>query len=196
MSQSHVIPLKHLNVNQHCKMNAKKLERMQAQVRIGGKGTAIRKKKTVHKTNKISDNKLQSAMQKIKVNEIPSVEEVNLFKDDGSIMHFENPRVKASFHSNMFALYGQCKDKQFTELTPEILSQIGPEAMSGLAKLPRTMECANTTDDKSMNYFGDDALDLLEIFEEASDDKFGCAAYEKMLNDEPDLALPQEKNDA
>ena len=177
-------------------MNAKKLERMQAQVRIGGKGTAIRKKKTVHKTNKISDNKLQSAMQKIKVNEIPSVEEVNLFKDDGSIMHFENPRVKASFHSNMFALYGQCKDKQFTELTPEILSQIGPEAMSGLAKLPRTMECANTTDDKSMNYFGDDALDLLEIFEEASDDKFGCAAYEQMLNDEPDLALPQEKNDA
>ena len=57
------------------------------------------------------------------------------------------------------------------------------------------MEFANTTDDKSMNYFGDDALDLLEIFEEASDDKFGCAAYEQMLNDEPDLALPQEKND-
>ena len=80
---NHVILLKHLNVNQHYKMDAKKLERMQAQVRIGGKGTARRKKKTVYKTNTIADNKLHAAIQKIKVNDVPCVEEGNLFKDDG-----------------------------------------------------------------------------------------------------------------
>ena len=128
-------------------MDPKKLERMQAQVRIGGKGTARRKKKIAYKTDTIADNKLQAAMQKIRVNEIPSVEEVNLFKDDGSIMHFENPRVKASFYSNMFALYGHCEDKQITEPTPGIIGQMGPEAMSGLAELPRTMDCTNNTDD-------------------------------------------------
>ena len=193
---NHVILLKHLNVNQHYKMDAKKLERMQAQVRIGGKGTARRKKKTVYKTNTIADNKLQAAMQKIRVNEIPSVEEVNLFKDNGSVMHFENPRVKASFHSNMFALNGQCEDKQFTELIPGIFGQIGPEAMSGLAKLPRTMNCANTTDDKRMINSGGDVFDLLESFKEASDNKFVDAVYQEKLNDEPDLALPQEENDS
>ena len=177
-------------------MDPKKLERMQAQVRIGGKGTARRKKKTVYKTDTIPDNKLQAAMQKIRVNEISCVEEVNLFKDDGNIMHFKNPRVKASFHSNMFALYGHCEDKQITEPTPGIIGHMGPEAMSGLAELPRTMECTNNTDDERISISDGDVLDLLEIFEEASNDKLVCPAYQEKVKDDSELVLPQEKSDA
>ena len=40
-------------------MNAEKLAKMQAQVRMGGKGTARRKKKVVHKTAATDDKKLQ-----------------------------------------------------------------------------------------------------------------------------------------
>ena len=40
-------------------MNAEKLAKMQAQVRLGGKGTARRKKKVVHKTAATDDKKLQ-----------------------------------------------------------------------------------------------------------------------------------------
>jgi hypothetical protein len=40
-------------------MNAEKLAKMQAQVRTGGKGTARRKKKVVHKTAATDDKKLQ-----------------------------------------------------------------------------------------------------------------------------------------
>ena len=40
-------------------MNAEKLAKLQAQVRLGGKGTARRKKKVVHKTAATDDKKLQ-----------------------------------------------------------------------------------------------------------------------------------------
>ena len=40
-------------------MNAEKLAKLQAQVRTGGKGTARRKKKVVHKTAATDDKKLQ-----------------------------------------------------------------------------------------------------------------------------------------
>ena len=40
-------------------MNAEKLQKLQAQVRLGGKGTPRRKKKVVHKTATTDDKKLQ-----------------------------------------------------------------------------------------------------------------------------------------
>ena len=46
-------------------MNQKKLKQLQAQVRIGGKGTARRKKKFVHRTATTDDKKLQSSLKKL-----------------------------------------------------------------------------------------------------------------------------------
>lgn len=48
-------------------MNAEKLAQLQAQVRIGGKGTARRKKKVVHRTATTDDKKLQSSLKKLSV---------------------------------------------------------------------------------------------------------------------------------
>ena len=75
------------------KMNQEKLKQLQAQVRIGGKGTARRKKKVVHRTATTDDKKLQSSLKKLSVNNIPGIEEVNMIKDDGSVIHFNNPKV-------------------------------------------------------------------------------------------------------
>ena len=47
------------------KMNPEKLKQMQANVRIGGKGTARRKKKVVHRTATTDDKKLQSSLKKL-----------------------------------------------------------------------------------------------------------------------------------
>ena len=47
------------------KMNAEKLKQLQANVRIGGKGTVRRKKKVVHRTATTDDKKLQSSLQKL-----------------------------------------------------------------------------------------------------------------------------------
>uniref|UniRef100_A0A4W5NZI4 NAC-A/B domain-containing protein n=2 Tax=Hucho hucho TaxID=62062 RepID=A0A4W5NZI4_9TELE len=57
-------------------MNQEKLAKLQAQVRIGGKGTARRKKKVVHRTATADDKKLQSSLKKLAVNNISGIEEV------------------------------------------------------------------------------------------------------------------------
>ena len=56
-------------------MNQEKLSRLQAQVRIGGKGTA-RRKKVVHRTATADDKKLQSSLKKLAVNNTAGIEEV------------------------------------------------------------------------------------------------------------------------
>ena len=48
--------------------NNEKLKLLQAQVKIGGKGTVRRKKKVVHRTATKDDKKLQSSIQKLSVN--------------------------------------------------------------------------------------------------------------------------------
>ena len=57
-------------------MNQEKLAKLQAQVHIGGKGTA-RRKKVVHRTATADDKKLQFSLKKLGVNNISGIEEVN-----------------------------------------------------------------------------------------------------------------------
>lgn len=99
-------------VGDQVKMNADKLKRLQMQVRIGGKGTPRRKKKIVHQTAATDDKKLQSSLKKLSVNTIPGIEEVNMIKEDGTVLHFNNPKAQASLAANTFAITGQCEQKQ------------------------------------------------------------------------------------
>jgi nascent polypeptide-associated complex subunit beta len=64
-----------------------------SQVRTGGKGSVRRKKKAVHKTTASSDDKkLGSTLKKMGVTNIPAIEEVNLFKQNGQVIHFSGPK--------------------------------------------------------------------------------------------------------
>lgn len=75
-------------------MNQEKLLRMQKSVRTGGKGSVRRKKKTVHKKANASDQKLAQSLRKLGLNQMPGIEEVNLFHEDGTITQFQQPRGK------------------------------------------------------------------------------------------------------
>jgi nascent polypeptide-associated complex subunit beta len=59
----------------------------------GGKGTPRRKqvKKSVTATQG-DDRKLQSALKKLGVETITGVEEVNMFQEDGNVLHFGAPK--------------------------------------------------------------------------------------------------------
>lgn len=57
-------------------MNKEKLAKLQEQVRIGGKGSARRKKKVVHRSSATDDKKLQNSLKKLTVNNISGIEEV------------------------------------------------------------------------------------------------------------------------
>jgi len=120
-------------------MNAEKLKQLQEQVRIGGKGTQRRKKKVVHRTATTDDKKLQGTLKKLGVNSIPGIEEVNLIKDDGHVIHFNNPKVQASLTANTFAITGHAETKKLSEMIPSILSQLGLENLSNLRKYASTL---------------------------------------------------------
>merc|ERR1712154_150393 len=156
------------------KMNAEKLKQLQANVRIGGKGTARRKKKVVHRTATTDDKKLQSSLKKLSVNNIPGIEEVNMIKDDGSVIHFNNPKVQASLAANTFAVTGHAENKQITELLPGILNQLGAESLTHLKRLASNVSggqgmggmdgTAGTMDEEE----DDEVPDLVENFDEVS----------------------------
>lgn len=119
-------------------MDQEKLARIQAQVRIGGKGTARRKKKVVHRSATTDDKKLQSTLKKLSVSTIPGIEEVNMIKDDGTVIHFNNPKVQASLGSNVFAVTGHGETKEVADMLPAILSQMGPESLEHVKRLAYT----------------------------------------------------------
>merc|ERR1712096_259954 len=145
----------------------KQLQANKASVRIGGKGTVRRKKKIVHNTATTDDKKLQSTLKKLSVNTIPGIEEVNMIKDDGSVIHFNNPKVQASPSANTFAVTGHGENKMLTEMLPSILNQLGAEGIGNLRKLAQQLppKQAASEDKKDDD---DDVPDLTENFDEAS----------------------------
>jgi len=154
-------------------MNQEKLKQLQAQVRIGGKGTVRRKKKVVHRTATTDDKKLQSSLKKLSVNNIPGIEEVNMIKDDGTVIHFNNPKVQASLAANTFAVTGHAENKQITEMLPGILNQLGAESLTHLKRLATNVTGGAPSMDGpgsgAMDEEDDDEVpDLVENFDEVS----------------------------
>ena len=78
---------------------AKLAEKFGEGARIGGKGSQRRKVKTVHKTQITDDKKLKTTIRKYGVQPLPGIEEVNMFKEDNSILHFKNPEGFSLFLS-------------------------------------------------------------------------------------------------
>uniref|UniRef100_A0A2K5YM91 Transcription factor BTF3 n=1 Tax=Mandrillus leucophaeus TaxID=9568 RepID=A0A2K5YM91_MANLE len=147
-------------------MNQEKLAKLQVQVRIAGKGTA-REKKVVHRTVIANDKKLQNSLTKKKknlaVNNIAHIEEVNMIKDDRTVIHFYNPN---------FAITGHTEAKPITEMLPGILSQLGADILTILRKLaerfPWQVLDSKAPKPEDIDDEEEDVLDLVENFDEAS----------------------------
>jgi len=134
--------------------------------RMGGKGSARRKKKVVHKTTGGDDKKVQSALKRLGVNPIPGIEEVNMFMEDSSVVHFRTPKVAASLNSNTYVISGTHERKPLEEmLTPEMLSQIGPQGLQQLQQQFQQMQSKGAAAEGD----DDDIPDLVDNFEEVSE---------------------------
>ncbi|KAF9871907.1 nascent polypeptide-associated complex [Colletotrichum karsti] len=105
-----------------------------------GKGTPRRKVKRAPARSAADDKKLQAALKKLNVQPIQAIEEVNMFKSDGNVLHFAAPKVHAAVPANTFAIYGQGEDKELTELVPGILNQLGPDSLASLRKLAESYQ--------------------------------------------------------
>jgi len=107
-----------------------KLAKMQASVRMGGKGTMRRKKKSVHRSSPTDEKRLQSTIKKMGMTQIPGIEEVNMFKYDGNVINFPNPKVSALISANTFVISGSNKTKPLQEMPPSTLNQLGSDLIN------------------------------------------------------------------
>jgi len=80
---------------------------------LGGKGTVRRKiVRKAKPSGAQDDKKLQAALKKLNVQPIQGVEEVNMFKDDGNVLHFTAPKGIV-YHSSSSGM-----DPQFEKISP------------------------------------------------------------------------------
>ncbi|XP_033127456.1 transcription factor BTF3 homolog 4-like [Anneissia japonica] len=157
-------------------MNQEKVNKLKmsaGQVRIGGKGSARRKRKVVHKTATTDDKKLQATLKKLQTNSIPGIEEVNMIRDDGTVIHFNNPKVQASLAANTFAITGHGEIKKLTDMLPGILTQLGVDSTATLKSLadnlPGGQESAPlATRSDEIDEDDEDVPDLVENFDAPS----------------------------
>ncbi|KAJ3074526.1 Nascent polypeptide-associated complex subunit beta [Podochytrium sp. JEL0797] len=118
-------------------MNPEKLAKLQAQSasRIGGKGTPRRKVTKPVKTAGSDGKKLEAALKKLNAQSLPGIEEINMFKEDGSVLHFVAPKVSASVENNTIVISGAPTKKDLTELVPGILPQLGADSLNQLRQM-------------------------------------------------------------
>lgn len=99
-----------------------------------------RKQKKLHKPASTDDKKLQSTLKRLGLTAIPGIEEVNLFQDDGNIIHFDAPKVQANISANTYVVTGKGETKSMQELLPGILSQLGNDSLQYLQKLTDSLQ--------------------------------------------------------
>lgn len=141
----------------------------------GGKGAVRRKKKVATRSSAAqSDAKLGTTLKKLGATNIPGIEEVNFFKEDGKVIHFKNPKVQAAIAANTYIISGPSDTKPLQELLPNIVSQLGVDNLAqlqqmtgaaGMGAQPAAIPEGEEDDD-------DDVPDLVEgNFEEVSEEK-------------------------
>ncbi|OLY80868.1 Nascent polypeptide-associated complex subunit beta [Smittium mucronatum] len=151
-------------------MNPQKLAQLQSQARIGGKGTPRRK---VFKSNKPAateaagsdDKKLAATLKKMNAQPLAGVEEVNMFRDDGKVVHFTNPKVSATSGANSFIINGEGQVKEIADLFPGILSQLGPDSLDGLRRLAEEIQAKNPEAFSGKDAAEEDIPDLIETID-------------------------------
>lgn len=138
------------------------LKKQGAGSKTGGKGSVRRKHKAVRKNTSYDDKRLKSTLQKLNCRDIPAIEEVNLFKDDGKVVHFSNPKVQASITANTYVVSGSCDTKNLQDLLPGIINQLGPNNLEDLKKI--YAQYTNNAEGAA----DDDVPALVENFDEVS----------------------------
>ncbi len=74
----------------------KKMEEKFGNLKLGGKGTQKRKKVVVHKQSVVQDKKIVAIAKKSGAKNIGETAEINCFKDDNTVLHFNKPKIEYS----------------------------------------------------------------------------------------------------
>lgn len=117
------------------------------------------------------DKKLNSALKKMNLQDIKGIEEVNLFRDDDSVIHITTPKVQANIPSNTFVVSGNVETKHVYELLPGIVNQLSPELLQKLSALMGQQQKGATApiaEEEEEEDDDDEIPDLVENFDETA----------------------------
>ena len=136
-------------------------KKSQGAKRLGGKGSARRKGKSVRKGNAVDERALKTTLQKLNCRDIPHIEEVNMFHNDNeSVTNFVNPKVQYSIPCNTFVVTGNSETKRISDI-PDIVNQLSADNLDKLKELYKNS--AAVGDD-------DDVPSLVDNFEDVAND--------------------------
>ena len=147
----------------------KKLAEKFGNTQIGGKGTQRRKHEVKKRGNKVeTDKKIESIAKKSQAKKINEINEINIFKDDNTVIHFKKPTLEYSFKEKVSFVSGLHETKNIKELLPAIIKQLGPKQFEFMKEYAETLKNKDKKDEKN-----DQAPELVEDFESVSkkDDK-------------------------
>jgi nascent polypeptide-associated complex subunit beta len=111
-------------------------------------------KKVVHHTEVNEDKKLKSTIKKFGMQPLQDIDEVNMFRDDNTVMHMKKPQTQFSVRENMLVVAGQMQTRELKDMMPDILKQVGPkqyqylksQLVSGGEQKAATQEAADEDD--------------------------------------------------
>lgn len=69
--------------------------------------------KKVHKSSGTDDKKLQTSLKKLNVQPIQAIEEVNMFKEDGNVIHFAAPKGMSVLRLPVFYIRMVVREARF-----------------------------------------------------------------------------------
>ena len=95
------------------------------------------------------------------------IQEVNIFKDDNTVLHFKKPSYEYSPKEKASFLTGPYEEKHIKDLLPNILKQLGPKQYSFMKDY---VDQLKAKDQKAEGKI-DEAPELVEDFEEVSNKK-------------------------
>ena len=138
--------------------------------KTGGKGSMALKAKGALGGAGGDDKKLSSVLKKMQMQPLNGIEEVNIFKSDGNVIHIKQPKIQASIPCNTFSINGRGEEKALTDLLPGIIPQLGPESMDKLREYAAQISAAQggAAEGADDDDDDDEVPDLVENFEEAA----------------------------
>merc|ERR1711972_1293606 len=121
-----------------------------------------------HQNHGADDKQLRAQLKRLGVNTIPGIEEVNMFKEDGTVLHFNAPKVQASVAANTYVITGHGENKRLEELLPGIINQLGPDNLANLKRIAEGFAAAQAAGAGGADGEDEDIPDIGENFEEVS----------------------------
>ena len=138
-------------------------EKFGKETQIGGRGTERRKHPVKHRGNKVEvDKKIEAVAKKSQARKLNEVVEVNIFKDDNTVIQFKKPTVEYSFKEKVTFISGVHETKNLKEVFTSLVKQLGPKQLSFVKE-------ATEAKAKSEKEKIDEAPELVEDFEEAAE---------------------------